>query len=79
MRIGDSVLADDDLDIHAKIIFVADDLNHSPSRILSRRRPVGNLDINHCVFQVAQFGVTRRRPAAAGARHEPRVRARRTR
>ena len=48
--------ADDDLDIDAEIVFVAQDLDHSSPRILGGRGPVGDFDIHHYVFQIVPFG-----------------------
>ena len=48
--------ANDDLDIDAKIIFVADNFYHPPARILRGRRPVGDFDIDHDIFKVAPVG-----------------------
>ena len=46
------VLADDDLDIHAEIVLVAEDLDHAPARALGGRRPVGDLDVDDQAFEV---------------------------
>ncbi len=46
------VLADDDLDIDAEIVFVAEYLDHAAARILRGRRPIGDLHIDHQAFQV---------------------------
>ena len=46
-------LADDDLDIDAEVVFVAEDFDHAPARIFGRRRPVGDLDLDDHVLQVA--------------------------
>ena len=46
------MLADHDLDVDAEIVFVAQNLHHPPARVLRGRRPVGDLDIHHDVFQV---------------------------
>ena len=50
------VLADHDFNIQAKIIFVAQYLDYTSARILRSRRPVGDLDINHNVFQIVWPG-----------------------
>src|SRR6266566_4487652 len=47
------VLANDDFDIHAEIILIAENLNHSSARTLCSCRPVGDLNINNDVFQIA--------------------------
>ena len=49
------VLADDDLDIHAEIVFVAKNLDHASLGVVRGRRPRGNLDIDYHSFQVAPF------------------------
>ena len=49
------VLADDDLDIDAEVVFVAENLDHAAARILRRGWPVGDLDIHHQAFQVVPF------------------------
>ena len=46
-------LADDDLDIDAEIVFVAENLDHPAAGILRRRRPVGDLHFHDHAFQVA--------------------------
>src|SRR5271165_2580581 len=46
------VLADDDLDIHAEVVFIAEDLDDAAARVLRRRRPIGDLDVNHQAFEV---------------------------
>ena len=48
--------ANDNLDVDAEIIFVAQDLNHSSSRILGGRRPVGDFDIHDYAFEIVPFG-----------------------
>ncbi len=47
------VFADDDLNVDAKIILVADNLNYPSARILRSRWPVRDLDIHNYVFQIA--------------------------
>ncbi len=54
------MLADHDLDVHTEIVFVAENLDHSPAWILRRRRPVGDFDIDHDIFQVVPGGASRR-------------------
>ncbi len=49
------VLADDDLDVDAEIIFIAENLDHSAARILRRRRPLRDLDLDNHAFQVIPF------------------------
>src|SRR5262249_39650535 len=46
------VLADHDLDVDPEVFFVAEDFNHSASRILRRRRPVGNFDVDDHAVEV---------------------------
>ena len=48
-------LADDDLHVHAEIVFVAEDLDYAPAGILRGRGPVSDLDIHHHVFQIIEF------------------------
>ena len=49
------VLANDDLDVDAEIVLVAEDLDHAAARVLGRRRPVGDLDVHHQAFEVVPF------------------------
>ncbi len=49
-------LANDDFDIDAEIVFVAENLNHSSARILGGRRPVSDFDIDDYAFEVVPFG-----------------------
>ena len=49
---GQVVLADDDLDIDAEIVFVAEDLDDAAARILGGRGPVGDLAIDDQAFQI---------------------------
>ena len=49
------VLANDDLDIHAEIVRVAEDLHHPPGWALGRRRPARDLHIHHQAFQIVPF------------------------
>ncbi len=53
------MLADHDLDVRAEIVFVAQNLDHAPARILGGRGPVGDLDVDHHVFQVVPVGAAR--------------------
>ncbi len=41
-----------DLNIHSEIIFPPQNLDHPPARTLRRRRPLGNLNINHQALQI---------------------------
>src|SRR5581483_8089756 len=50
-------LADNDFDVDTKIIFVAENLNYSPARVLGGRRPVGDLDIDDDVLEVCPVSV----------------------
>ena len=50
------VFADNDFDIHAEIVFIAENLNHAPSRILCSRWPIRDLNINDDVFKIGPFG-----------------------
>src|SRR5271166_4542474 len=46
------VLADDDFDIHAEIVLVAEDLDYAAARVLGWRRPIGDLHIHDEAFEV---------------------------
>ena len=48
-------LTNDDLDIDAEIVFVAQDLDYSPSWILSGRRPVGDFYIDDYTFEITSL------------------------
>ncbi len=50
------MLADDDLDIDAEIVFVAEDLHHSALGILRRRRPIGDFYIDGDAFEIIPLG-----------------------
>ena len=54
------MLADHDLDVRAEIVFVAQNLHHAPARILRGRRPVGDLNVHHNIFQIVPGGAPRR-------------------
>src|ERR1700744_54329 len=45
--------ANNNFDIDAKIVLVAQDLDHPAARTLGRRWPVGDLHLDHHAFQVA--------------------------
>ncbi len=47
------VFADDDFDIHAEIVFIAQNLNHPSARVLRSRGPIGDLHVNDNVFKIA--------------------------
>ncbi len=47
------VLADDDLDIDAEVVFIAENFDHSPARILGSGGPVGDLDVDYQAFEVS--------------------------
>ena len=47
------VFADDDFYVNAKVVFVPQNFDDPSSRLLGRRRPVGDLNINDDVFQIA--------------------------
>ena len=49
-------LADHDFDVDAEIILIAENLDHPAARILGRGGPVGDLDINHDIFQIVPVG-----------------------
>ena len=46
------VLADNDLHVHAKVVFAAQDLHHPAARALRRRGPVDDLDVHDHAFEV---------------------------
>ena len=50
------VLADHDFNIHAEIVFVAQNLNYTSARVLGGGRPVRDLDVHHNVFQIVRPG-----------------------
>ncbi len=52
-------LADDDLDVHAEVVFVAENLDHAAARILGRRGPVGDLHIHHQAFEIVPLAAAR--------------------
>ena len=68
------VLADHDLDVHAEIVFVAQNLDHPPARVLRGRGPVGDLDVHHNIFQVVPVGAPRRFLAQHAVRTLPALR-----
>ena len=45
-------LPDGDFNIYAEVILAAEDLDDSSSRILCRRGPVSNFDVDHNTFQI---------------------------
>ena len=49
------VLANNDLNIHAKIVRIAEYLHYSPGRSLCRRRPTRDLDIHHEPLEIVIF------------------------
>src|SRR6185369_1148373 len=51
------VFANDDLDVDAEIIFVAQYLDNTAPWVLGSARPVGDFDIDHNTFQVFPIGV----------------------
>ena len=48
-------LADDDLDIDAEVVFVAENLDDTAARIFCRRGPARNLDLDDDVLEVSPF------------------------
>src|SRR6266480_2122484 len=52
---GQMKLADDDLNIHSKIIFISNNLNHAPASILRGTRPISDLDIHHNILKIVQI------------------------
>src|SRR5581483_1001318 len=48
----DVVLANDDLDIYAEIVFVAENFDHFAARVLRGSGPIGNLDIHDQALQI---------------------------
>ena len=57
-------LANDDFDIDAKVVFIAENLDHAPARIAGRRRPLGDLYFDDHAFQIAPLVLSR-----LGAQH----------
>ena len=51
------VLADHDFNIHAEIIFVAQDLDYSSAGILRGRGPIGDFYVYYYAFQTCVVGV----------------------
>ena len=49
VRVGDAVLADDDLGVDARLVDVAEHLEHLADRSARRRRPAGDVDRDHVV------------------------------
>ena len=52
-------LANDDFDVHAEVVFVAENLDHPAARISRRRRPLGDLHFDDHAFQVAPLVLAR--------------------
>src|ERR1019366_5068471 len=52
-------LTDDDLNVHAEVVFVAKNFDYAATRVLSRRRPIGNLNIHHQAFEIVPFPAAR--------------------
>src|ERR1039458_9240422 len=52
-------LTDDDLNVHAEVVFVAKNFVYAATRALSRRRPIGNLNIHHQAFEIVPFRAAR--------------------
>ena len=52
-------LADDDLDVDAEVVFVAENFEDAAARVLGRRGPVGDLDFDDYTFEVGPFATTR--------------------
>ena len=53
------VLANDDLDIDAEIVFVAKNLDDAPLGIVRGRRPARDLDIDYHSFEIVPFPAMR--------------------
>ena len=49
---GQMVLADDDLNVNAEIVFIAEDLDNAAPGILGGRRPADDLAIDNEAFQI---------------------------
>src|SRR5207248_1348560 len=47
------VFANDDFDINAEVLFVSDNLEYASARLLCRGWPVGDLNIDDDVFEIA--------------------------
>src|ERR1035438_8661439 len=58
-------LADDDLNIHAEVVFVAENLDYAATRVLGRRRPIGNLNVHHQAFEIVPLTAARLFPEDA--------------
>src|SRR5579864_5561454 len=56
--VGQMIFANDDLNIHAEIILVAQDFYDTTAWILRRGWPVGDLDVDDHVFEISPFGAT---------------------
>ena len=51
------VFANDDFDINAEVLFVSDNLEYASARLLCRGWPVGDLNIDDDVFEIAPVAV----------------------
>ena len=51
-NMGQMMLADDDFDVHTKIVFPAQDLDDPAARGTGRGRPVGDFHVDHHALQV---------------------------
>ena len=49
--------ANHDFDVHAEIVFLAQNLDHASARILRGRRPIGDLDVHYHAIQILPIGV----------------------
>ena len=54
------VLADDDLDVHAEIVFIAENFDYSSTRILRGCGPIGDFNVHNDIFQVVPGRAARR-------------------
>src|SRR5216684_3592257 len=57
--VGKVEFPDHDFDIDAKIVFLAKNLDHASPRVLCRRWPIDNLNIDYDAFKVAPFETPR--------------------
>ena len=51
--------ADDDLDVDAEVVFVAEDFENAAARALGGGGPFRDLDFDDYVFEVGPFATTR--------------------
>ena len=54
-QVRDVVLADHDLDIHTKVVWVAEYFEDAAAGLPVQRRPLGDLDIDDQVFEIVRM------------------------